>query len=80
MILGLADADVGGRLGIGAAHMLMSLLQPTTDAGDWFRRGNMNTLQRLSGLFRHSKFASVTLSGGVSFLYDGIDSLMRRAV
>lgn len=28
VIPGLADADVGGRLGIGAAHMLMSLLQP----------------------------------------------------
>ncbi|MCF3439939.1 transcriptional regulator LsrR, partial [Escherichia coli] len=28
VIPGLADADVGGRLGIGAAHLFMSLLQP----------------------------------------------------
>lgn len=53
----LADADVGGRLGIGAAHMLMSLLQPQQMLAIGFGEATMNTLQRLVVLFRHSKFA-----------------------
>ncbi len=40
----LADADVGGRLGIGAAHMLMSLLQPQQMLAIGFGDASMNTL------------------------------------
>lgn len=37
--------------------MLMSLLQPQQMLAIGFGEATMNTLQRLSGLFRHSKFA-----------------------
>ena len=65
VIPGLADADVGGRLGIGAAHMLMSLLQPQQMLAIGFGEATMNTLQRLSGFISSQQIRLVTLSGGV---------------
>ena len=71
MIAGLADADVGRRLGIGAAHMLMSL-STTTDAGEILARQPWNTLQRLSGFISSQQIRTVTLSGGVGSYMTGI--------
>ncbi len=51
--------SVGDR---GAAHMLMSLLQPQQMLAIGFGEATMNTLQRLGGLFRHSLIRLVTLS------------------
>ena len=58
VIPGLADADVGGRLGIGAAHMLMSLLQPQQMLAIGFGEAIMNTLQRLSGFISSQQIGS----------------------
>ncbi len=71
-ILGFADADVGGRLGIGAAHMLMSLLQPQQMLAIGFGEATMNTLQRLSGFISVTANSHVTLSGGVGSYMTGI--------
>ncbi len=60
VIPGLADADVGGRLGIGAAHMLMSLLQPQQMLAIGFGEATMNTLQRLSGFISSQQIRLVT--------------------
>ncbi|EHW3655228.1 transcriptional regulator LsrR, partial [Escherichia coli] len=72
VIPGLADADVGGRLGIGAAHMLMSLLQPQQMLAIGFGEATMNTLQRLSGFISSQQIRLVTLSGGVGSYMTGI--------
>ena len=75
VIPGLADADVGGRLGIGAAHMLMSLLQPQQMLAIGFGEATMNTLQRLSGFISSQQIRLVTLSGGVGSYMTGIGQL-----
>ena len=75
LIPGLADADVGGRLGIGAAHMLMSLLQPQQMLAIGFGEATMNTLQRLSGFISSQQIRLVTLSGGVGSYMTGIGQL-----
>ena len=75
VIPGLADADVGGRLGIGAAHMLMSLLQPQQMLAIGFGEAIMNTLQRLSGFISSQQIRLVTLSGGVGSYMTGIGQL-----
>ncbi|HBA6466288.1 TPA: transcriptional regulator LsrR [Escherichia coli] len=75
VIPGLADADVGRRLGIGAAHMLMSLLQPQQMLAIGFGEATMNTLQRLSGFISSQQIRLVTLSGGVGSYMTGIGQL-----
>ncbi len=40
VIPGLADADVGGRLGYRRGAYVDEFTSTTTDAGDWFWRGN----------------------------------------
>lgn len=71
MIHGLADADVGGRLGIGAAHMLMSLLQPQQMLAIGFGEATMNTLQRLSGFISSQQIHFGHALRWRRFLYDG---------
>ncbi|STF37040.1 putative sugar-binding regulatory protein [Escherichia coli] len=71
VIPGLADADVGGRLGIGAAHMLMSLLQPQQMLAIGFWRGNHEYAATLKWFY----FVTANSPGHAlrwrRFLYDG---------
>ena len=71
----LPDANVGKRLGIGAAHMLMESLQPQQLLAVGFGEATMITLQRLSGFISAQQIRLVTLSGGVGPYMTGIGQL-----
>nr|WP_052282708.1 transcriptional regulator LsrR [Kluyvera genomosp. 1] len=71
----LPDANVGKRLGIGAAHMLMESLQPKQLLAVGFGEATMITLQRLSGFISAQQIRLVTLSGGVGSYMTGIGQL-----
>lgn len=67
--------SAGARLGIGAAHMLMSLLQPQQLLAVGFGEAAMSTLQHLSGFITSQQIRMVTLSGGVGPYMTGIGQL-----
>ncbi|KAA8999261.1 transcriptional regulator LsrR [Affinibrenneria salicis] len=63
------------RLGTGAAHMLMTLLQPQQLLAVGFGEAAMSTLQHLSGFITSQQIRMVTLSGGVGPYMTGIGQL-----
>ncbi|WP_370546924.1 transcriptional regulator LsrR [Edwardsiella tarda] len=71
----LPGAENSGRLGIGAAHMLMETLQPHQLLAVGFGEATMNTLKRLSGFISARQIRLVTLSGGVGPYMTGIGQL-----
>ncbi|EDQ0217019.1 transcriptional regulator LsrR [Salmonella enterica] len=71
----LPDADIGLRLGIGAAHMLMESLRPQQLLAVGFGEATMTTLKRLSGFISAQQIRLVTLSGGVGPYMTGIGQL-----
>lgn len=71
----LADSPLSARLGVGAAHMLMTLLQPEQLLAVGFGETAMSTLQHLSGFIASQKIRMVTLSGGVGPYMTGIGQL-----
>jgi lsr operon transcriptional repressor len=71
----LVDSPLSARLGIGAAHMLMTLLKPEQLLAVGFGETAMSTLQHLSGFIASQKIRMVTLSGGVGPYMTGIGQL-----
>ncbi|PKH24393.1 transcriptional regulator LsrR [Enterobacterales bacterium CwR94] len=71
----LATQNLSQRLGVGAAQMLMSLLQPQQLLAVGFGETTMNTLQHLSGFIASQQIRMVTLSGGVGPYMTGIGQL-----
>jgi lsr operon transcriptional repressor len=71
----LVDSPLSTRLGIGAAHMLMTLLKPEQLLAVGFGETAMSTLQHLSGFIASQKIRMVTLSGGVGPYMTGIGQL-----
>lgn len=71
----LPDANIGTRLGIGAAHMLMESLKPQQLLAVGFGEATMTTLKRLSGFISSQHIRLVTLSGGVGPYMAGIGQL-----
>uniref|UniRef100_UPI0026668E54 sugar-binding domain-containing protein n=1 Tax=Salmonella enterica TaxID=28901 RepID=UPI0026668E54 len=56
-------ADIGLRLGIGAAHMLMESLRPHQLLAVGFGEDTMTTLKRLRGFISAQQIRLVTLYG-----------------
>ncbi|WP_058914272.1 transcriptional regulator LsrR [Entomohabitans teleogrylli] len=71
----LSGAEVGARIGIGGAHMLMEQLQPQQLLAVGFGEATMSTLKRLSGFISSQQIRLVTLSGGVGPYMTGIGQL-----
>ena len=71
----LADGSLSARLGVGAAHMLMTLLKPEQLLAVGFGETAMSTLQHLSGFISSQQIRMVTLSGGVGPYMTGIGQL-----
>ncbi|MDO6405136.1 transcriptional regulator LsrR [Pantoea phytobeneficialis] len=71
----LDSPNLSQRLGVGAAQMLMSLLQPQQLLAVGFGETSMNTLQHLSGFIASQQIRMVTLSGGVGPYMTGIGQL-----
>ncbi|WP_047680744.1 MULTISPECIES: transcriptional regulator LsrR [Xenorhabdus] len=63
------------RLGTGAAHLLMSLIEPRQLLAIGFGEAPMCTLQHLSGFISSQQIQLVTLSGGVGPYMTGIGQL-----
>ena len=71
----LADLSISSRLGIGAAHLLMALIQPQQLLAVGFGETTMCALQHLSGFIASQQVRLVTLSGGVGSYMTGIGQL-----
>lgn len=71
----LADLSISSRLGIGAAHLLMALVQPQQLLAVGFGETTMCALQHLSGFIASQQVRLVTLSGGVGSYMTGIGQL-----
>jgi len=71
----LADGSLSARLGVGAAHMLMTMLKPEQLLAVGFGETAMSTLQHLSGFIASQQIRMVTLSGGVGPYMTGIGQL-----
>lgn len=62
-------------MGIGAAHLLMALIQPQQLLAVGFGETTMCALQHLSGFIASQQVRLVTLSGGVGSYMTGIGQL-----
>ncbi|ORM69460.1 transcriptional regulator LsrR [Pantoea rwandensis] len=71
----LDSPNLSQRLGVGAAQMLMSVLQPQQLLAVGFGETSMNTLQHLSGFISSQHIRMVTLSGGVGPYMTGLGQL-----
>ncbi len=71
----LNSPNLSQRLGVGAAQMLMAVLQPQQLLAVGFGETTMNTLQHLSGFIASQQIRMVTLSGGVGPYMTGIGQL-----
>ncbi|NHB86533.1 transcriptional regulator LsrR [Photorhabdus tasmaniensis] len=71
----LADMNLNARLGVGAAHLLMALIEPQQLLAVGFGETTMCTLQHLSGFISSQQIRLVTLSGGVGPYMTGIGQL-----
>ena len=71
----LDSPNLSQRLGVGAAQMLMSVLQPQQLLAVGFGETSMNTLQHLSGFISSQQIRMVTLSGGVGPYMTGLGQL-----
>ncbi|TGD31364.1 transcriptional regulator LsrR, partial [Salmonella enterica subsp. enterica serovar Poona] len=60
----LPDADIGLRLGIGAAHMLMESLRPQQLLAVGFGEATLPPVQRLRGVLSAQQIRLVPFSGG----------------
>ncbi|CAM3768758.1 transcriptional regulator [Xenorhabdus thuongxuanensis] len=71
----LDGMNLNARLGIGAAHLLMALIEPHQLLAIGFGEAPMYTLQYLSGFISSQQIRLVTLSGGVGPYMTGIGQL-----
>ncbi|RKE87402.1 MULTISPECIES: transcriptional regulator LsrR [Xenorhabdus] len=71
----LDGMNLNARLGIGAAHLLMALIEPHQLLAIGFGETPMCTLQYLSGFISSQQIRLVTLSGGVGPYMTGIGQL-----
>ncbi|MCC8380704.1 transcriptional regulator LsrR [Xenorhabdus sp. PB30.3] len=71
----LEGINLNTRLGTGAAHLLMSLIEPRQLLAIGFGEAPMCTLQHLSGFISSQQVRLVTLSGGVGPYMTGIGQL-----
>ncbi|MBE8597730.1 transcriptional regulator LsrR [Xenorhabdus sp. BG5] len=71
----LDGMNLNARLGIGAAHLLMTLIEPHQLLAIGFGETPMCTLQYLSGFISSQQIRLVTLSGGVGPYMTGIGQL-----
>ncbi|MDC9614729.1 transcriptional regulator LsrR [Xenorhabdus khoisanae] len=71
----LDGVNLNARLGVGAAHLLMALIEPHQLLAIGFGETPMCTLQHLSGFISSQQIRLVTLSGGVGSYMTGIGQL-----
>lgn len=71
----LDGINLNTRLGVGAAHLLMALIEPSQLLAIGFGETPMCTLQHLSGFISSQQIRLVTLSGGVGPYMTGIGQL-----
>ncbi len=71
----LPQREINRRIGVGAAQVIMSHLQPQQLLAVGFGETAMSTLQHLSGFISSQQVRLVTLSGGVGPYMTGIGQL-----